>query len=84
MKIYKFIIPLQSTPFVYMPKGANIVSCQIQDEKITVWALCDPNAEKAKRYFAVVNTGEEFSNVNLRFIATVQLGAYVYHVHEII
>lgn len=83
MKIYKFTIPLHSKTFAYMPKGANIISCQNQDGKITLWAICNPDAEKEKRFFAVVNTGEDFSNVSLNFISTVQIGTYVYHVFEI-
>lgn len=66
---------------IQMPKGAEILSIQLQDGAIKVWAMVNPDAELISRWFHVVGTGHEidFAWKNYKFIGTVQQGRYVWH-----
>ena len=82
--IWKY--PIQEEAIFEMPKGAEILSVQVQDGLPTLWALVDPDAPKERRGFLVVGTGwklshEWFSQARI-FIGTVQLGGFVWHIFE--
>lgn len=83
--IWKF--PLETTDIqgIEMPMGADILSVQVQNKSICLWALCDPSAEKKKRYFLIFGTGNPVPDANQKFIGTVQMisGELVFHVFEI-
>lgn len=71
-----------------MPKGAEILSVQVQRGVPQMWARVDPTAEKERRHFGVYGTGhrvpDESEGVGLRFVGTFQLhdGDLVFHLFE--
>lgn len=66
-----------------LPIGAEILSVQYQNEGMYLWAVVESRAVVELRSFYILGTGMEVPNhVNLKFIATVQQGAYVWHVFE--
>lgn len=73
---YPIIVP--------MPVGAQILSIQAQYDIPTIWALVEPGHVLCDRFFYALNTGEEFDDTGLKFIATVQLydGKIVKHIYE--
>ncbi len=84
--IWKF--PLQITDFqkVEMPRGAHILSVQIQGSQLCLWAYVLSDEEKEERAFWVLGTGnpvERPENIG-PFIGTVQMhgGSLVWHVFE--
>ena len=82
MKIFKYILPTYEC-HVSMPLGANILSCQMLDGKICVWAKVDENKELEQRRFVIYPTGNTIDDsLNLKFIATVQDDWLVWHVFE--
>lgn len=65
---------------ISVPKGATFLSCQIQGIEICVWMLVDPDEviREARRY-QLIGTGHDFNPEGLEHFATLQDGAYVWH-----
>ncbi len=57
--IYKYEIPLMPEPAVNMPNDLQIISFQMQGNKMFVWVICDPLAESICYKFRLVATGGE-------------------------
>ena len=70
---------------VIMPQGAKILSTNIQDDTICIWAEVDPDATVNEvRNILTLATGQEISTRRQRkFIDTVMDGPYVWHVSEL-
>jgi hypothetical protein len=86
-KIFKY--QLENTHFqkVEMPKGAEILCIQTQNEIPCIWALVEPNASLTCRVFETFFTGHEVpENANRKYVGTYQLanGAYVFHLFELL
>jgi hypothetical protein len=78
-QIYKYQI-IHGT--VLMPKGAKILTAQIQDDKPVMWALVDTSQPMKPRNFEVMYTGQNFDDTGLKYIQTVQDGPLVLHIFE--
>jgi hypothetical protein len=81
--IHKYHIT-PSVTSISMPVGAEIISVQIQQGCIAVWAEVDPIAPIEKVQFMVIGTGHPIEPVPRKFIGTVQLhdGDLVLHVYK--
>lgn len=82
MVIWKFKIK-NMTEKIKMPLGSTLLSCQMQDNEITIWALCDPTVPTDYQTFHVEPTGAPVSQEILlsSFVATVQSeSGLVWHV----
>lgn len=55
---------------------------QVQQGKICLWCEVDPNGTPWKRTFQIVGTGQDFDGKNLRYVGTIQLAPFVWHIHE--
>ena len=85
LTIWKYPLPVENALRVDMPKDARILSVQIQGGMPCLWALVNPDAEKERRMFSVLETGEPIESVEaLTYIGTVQQsgGSYVFHLFE--
>lgn len=81
--IYKYILQLTGDQYVLMPQGAKILSCQLQQGAICLWAEVETDVELVKRRFSILGTGQRIEQlVNRQFITTVQQGSLVWHVFE--
>ena len=76
--IYKYEIDT----IVVMPKGAEILSVQMQHGKPHLWAIVNDNNELEERIFNIVGTGWEMDFSNNKYIDTFQDGSLVWHVFE--
>ena len=66
---------------VLIPKGFKILSLQNQNNNICLWALADTNEELIEVKFIVCGTGHDCTNVQYKkYVGTVQVGVYVWHV----
>ena len=83
--IYKYKIDDERIE-IDLPKGAEILCVQTQNEVPHIWALVDPSIEvKEKRWFRVIGTGEDLDCFSsLKYIGTFQFmkGLLVWHVFE--
>ena len=85
--IYKYKLANVYDQFVELPRGAEVLSAQVQRDEIRLWALVDSGATKTdRRAFRIHGTGHSIPDVErLSFIDTVQLsgGALIFHVFEV-
>lgn len=82
MTIWKFEVPLLGENAIDMPRGARILSVQVQDHRPYVWAVVDPAKPVVRRGLRWFATGESRVNAHAPFIGTVQLGSYVFHLFD--
>lgn len=83
--IYKYPLPYGRLLGVklYMPTGAQILSVQMQDGDMVMWALVDPQNPKEHRDdIRIYGTGFELLSSPGRHVATLQDGPFVWHVFE--
>lgn len=83
MRILKFPINVNAQSGL-APKGAQLLSIQVQQGVIFAWYLTDENeTETERRDFVIIGTGHKFSDHG-PFITTVQLeqGTLVLHIFE--
>lgn len=83
--VYKFRLDIEDITTISMPRGAQILSVQNQNESICLWALVDTEAEKEQRTFRIAGTGHLIREGIKAFLGTVQMhdGIFVAHVFEI-
>ena len=70
---------------IEMPKGAEILTVQIQNGKsfdTCIWAKVTPDNELEKRRFVVIGTGHSFDDTNYKYIGTYQDSPFVWHLFE--
>lgn len=86
LKIWKYTLPVSDHPVVSMPKGARVLSVDVQHGDVQVWVLVDPEAPTELRKFRMAGTGHSLEKEieSLRFIGTVQMmgGNLIWHIFE--
>ena len=86
MIIYKYPIKLTEFQKVPLPVNAEILTVQVQDRNLCLWAQFDErNITIEERSIEICGTGQPMSNTtNREYIGTVQEGGvFVWHVFEI-
>jgi hypothetical protein len=86
MRIWKWTLDLVDVQTIEVPAGAKLLSVQVQQDKIQLWALCDENAPKEPRRIALYGTGNPMPDNPSEYIATFQMynGHLVLHAFEIV
>lgn len=68
---------------VTLPVGAKIIEVRPQDGTICLWAIIQTgNVAWEKRKIRIIATGKEFDSRFLKFINTVHIEPFVWHVFE--
>lgn len=85
-QVWKFEIDPKKF-IVEMPKDAEVLTIQTQNEKPYVWALVNPDAHTELRQFEVYGTGHNIHydmGAERKYINTFQLqgGSLVFHLFE--
>ena len=87
--IWKFIIPLRSTPDshtipIEMPDEAQILAVREQGDALCFWAQIHQTERRVTRTFAVFGTGHEMPPGNFDYLGTAMFlnGELVLHVYE--
>ncbi len=85
--IWKFPLKLEGGQNISMPKGAQILCAQTQNEQPYLWALCDPEEKTEGRHIEIFGTGHPVgydAGVERKYISTFQMkgGLLVYHAFE--
>lgn len=85
-RVYKYPLDIQDEVTVMMPKGARVLSVQVQNGRPCLWAAVDPNEMTLEeRFFRIAGTGHTIQDdVVDGFIGTIQMydGRLVFHVFE--
>ncbi len=81
--IFKYPFPVSDVINLDIPKGAYILTVQVQNEIPCIWALVDPEAPTESRGFRCFGTGHpiDVEIHNTSYIGTFQLlgGSFVGH-----
>ena len=83
--IYKYRLNIIGVQEIEMPLNAQILSVQMQDRDITLWALVNTELRPVLRCFRVCGTGYDIrdkEHERLTHIGTVQSASFVLHVFE--
>lgn len=85
-QIFKYPVKVSRTQEIEMPKGAEILSLQTQNNTPYIWALVDEDLPKEYRFFEVFGTGYFLPEENRNYIGTFQIdsGAFVGHCFELL
>lgn len=80
--IYKYPINLTTEKQrLCLPENSQLLSVQMQNEKLCVWALIDESQPMSMVRFHIFGTGDNLpDDLNAVFLGTVQDGIYVWHV----
>lgn len=83
LSIYKYAASVQDSIELRLPKGASILTVQMQHNEPCIWALVDPSAPEEVRLIHVRGTGHPANGLG-RYIGTIQMrgGALVFHYFE--
>jgi len=84
-KIYKYPLLLTDPIDLALPRGAQVLTVQMQRGSPQMWALVDPGAGMESRRFRLLGTGIAFNETGLRYINTFQMreGRLVLHLFEV-
>ncbi len=66
-----------------LPKGAELLTVQLQNGIPTLWALVNPMTVTEERHICIVGTGWDVED-NMKYITTYMDGYFVWHVFELI
>ncbi|MBS5979979.1 MAG: hypothetical protein KIB51_09670 [Dysgonomonas mossii] len=80
--IYKYPINLTTEKQrLCLPENSQLLSVQMQNEKLCVWALIDESQPMSMVRFHIFGTCDNLpDDLNTVFLGTVQDGIYVWHV----
>jgi hypothetical protein len=81
--IHKYPVLLGHDYERQMPKGATVLSVQMQRDQPMMWAMVDTDQPLVLRKFAVRGTGHDCSGVSHAFVGTFQYGALVFHLFDL-
>ena len=79
--VHKYAIPLLTEEPTRMPRGAEILCLQVQNEVPCIWAKVDTNQPNEERPFYWTGTGLPLLEPNT-YVGTIQTGPYVFHLFE--
>ena len=83
-KILRYDLVLEDETTLQLPRGAAVLTAQVQGGRPVLWALVDPNEPKVLRKFQLHRTGAPAPGFldGERHLATLQLGDDAYHLFE--
>ena len=82
MVIWKFPLAAVDRQAVEMPRGAQVLAVEVQHGTICLWAMCDKTALTENRHFAVMGADRTMPAGLKKFIGTVLMPPFVWHVFE--
>ena len=80
--IYKYTLDSQDCT-LHLPKGAEILTVQLQNGIPTLWALVNPMTVTEERHICIVGTVWDVEDT-MKYITTYMDGYFVWHVFELI
>lgn len=80
--IYKFPLSIVGRQVVEMPVGAEVLCAQVQAGELCLWATVHAEVEVEPRAFWVIGTGNVLPDRLGRYVGTVLMPPFVWHVFE--
>ena len=72
LTVWKYPIPIQDDIRIEMPRGAQMLTVQVQHGDPCVWALVDPSLDPEPRRFRLAGTGHPITEA-VRHVGSFQL-----------
>lgn len=84
--IWKYELKITDNQPILMHEGSEILSVGDQNGKLCLWVMIDKEKPICEKYFCLVGTGQSFSVEcpPKRFVGTVIMSRFVWHVFEVI
>ena len=85
--IWKFPLQLVDIQDVVMPKGAEILTVQVQKDDLCMWAAVDPREDTIANTIFIHGTGHQIEDFEKKkYISTFQIaeGDLIFHVFELL
>jgi len=84
--IWKYELEITDEQVIEIPRLSTILSVANQGGKLCLWVEVDPSQRTVARHFLIVGTGHPITvDANLRrFIGSVLIGPFVWHVFEML
>lgn len=82
-RIFKYELKIDDEQILVMPKMAEILTVQIQNNKLCLWAIVNPNLNDENYVIEIYGTGHPFPSIGMakrKYISTVQLNGLVWHI----
>lgn len=80
--IFKYNLRVETTQVLKLPIGAEILSIQNQNGQLALWCLVPPSRGVENVHFLIYGTGESIPEIEKKYLDTVQVGPYVWHVFK--
>jgi len=80
MVIWKYELSITAMQEIEVPLGARVLSAKMQDQRLCLWAMVDPNEQRIRMPIEIIGTGHKASNCYREFIDTVIDGDRVWHI----
>ncbi len=83
--IWKFPIQIKDIQILNLPLGAEILSIQVQDDQPCLWAEVDSSNDTEPRRFEIFGTGnpmQEDMGIGRKYLASIQMPPFVWHLYE--
>lgn len=86
LRVFKYQVMVDDYFEVKLPKGAVVLTVDLQREDVCMWALVDQDMPIETRRFRFTGTGHPIEEKleTLKFINTFQTGTLVFHIFEVI
>lgn len=79
--IWKYPLDLKTEQKLSLPRDAQVLSVQAQENVITLWALVNPNVAATRKTIYMFTDGQKLDAAGqLLYLGTVQTGEFVWHV----
>jgi len=79
--IYKYPFSISNAFTLGLPRGAQILSVQVQDAQPVLWAMVDTEEVVQLREFRVFGTGQPMPDLpRVDFLATIQMDFLCWHI----
>lgn len=83
MKIFKYPLEVTDHQSVQMVCGADILSVGVDSHgRLCAWAMVNPGQTKHARDIWIIGTGNPMPEVPLRFLGSVTMAPFVWHIFE--
>lgn len=82
--IYKYVLSLDQggVQELDLPVDYEILSVQNQNGEIAMWVSLTPGWPVTSVRFHIIGTGHHFDPFGLKYLSTVQVGMFVWHVYQ--
>ena len=81
-KVFKYPVPLTDAQEIALPIGAKFLDLQVQHGALMMWCEIDDTQPLVGCTLFYVGTGQPIYHNAVHYLATVQTGAFVWHLYS--